>query len=219
MGNLPSVRVTPQRPFLTCGVDSAGLYYLIHKLRGRTVTKMYILYTCIFVCFVTKAVHIELARDLSTKALFNCLYRFVSHRGKCQKIYSDNGTNFVGARNVLRELGQLLTERDFQATVTEFLANEKIAWPMIPANSPHFGGLWKASVKSTKKHLRRVIGDTRLIYEELYTILTQVEACFNSRPLSPISNDPNDLTPLTPAHFLIGDSLMVVPQHDLGDTP
>ena len=216
MGNLPPSRVTPQRPFLTCGVDYAGPYYIIDKLRGRNVTKAYI---CIFVCFVTKAVHIELARDLSTNAFLNCLYRFVSRRGKCQKIYSDNGTNFVGARNELRELGQLLTQRDFQATVTEFLANEKIAWHMIPANSPHFGGLWEAAVKSAKRHLRRVIGDMRLLYEELYTVLTQVEACLNSRPLTPISNDPNDLTPLTPGHFLIGDSLMAVPQHDLRDTP
>ncbi|XP_033231681.1 uncharacterized protein LOC117182686 [Belonocnema kinseyi] len=216
MGNLPSARVTPQRLFMTCGVDYAGPYYLIDKLRGRNVTKAYI---CIFVCFATKAVHIELARDLSTNAFFNCLYRFISRRGKCQKIYSDNGTNFVGARSELSELGQLIKRHDFQTDVTDFLGNEKISWHMSPPNSPHFGGLWEAAVKSTKKHLRRVIGDTRLMYDELYTVLTQVEACLNSRPLSPISTDPNDLIPITPCHFLIGDSLVASPQHDLRDTP
>ena len=88
-------------------------------------------------------------------------------------------------------------------------------WKLIPPYSPHFGGLWESAVKSVKRHLRRVVGDQRLTLEELYTILTQVEACLNSRPLHPLSSDPMDLTPLTPGHFLIGAELMVLPQQDL----
>ena len=90
---------------------------------------------------------------------------------------------------------------------------------MIPHRAPYFGGLWETAVKSAKKHLSRVLGETRLTYEEMYTVLTQVEGCLNSRPLSPLSNDPNDLTPLTPGHFLIGDSLSAIPRQDLVDVP
>ena len=90
---------------------------------------------------------------------------------------------------------------------------------MIPPRAPHFGGLWEAAVKSVKKHLSRVSGETRLTYEEMYTVLTQVEGCLNSRPLAPLSNYPNDLTPLTPGHFLIGDSLSAIPRQDLVDVP
>ncbi|XP_033221170.1 uncharacterized protein LOC117175573 [Belonocnema kinseyi] len=152
---------------------------------------------------------------MSTNAFFNCLYRFVSCRGKCKIIHSDNGTNFVGARNELKELGELLRNCEFQESVTDFLANVQITWHMIPPHAPNFGGLWESAVKSAKKHLKIVIGETRLKFEELYTLLTQAEACLNSRPLSPISNEPNDIIPLTPGHFLMGDSLAAIPQHDL----
>ena len=214
MGNLPSARVTPNRPFFVCGVAYAGPYNLCERVRSRVTYKAYI---CIFVCFVTKAVHIELAHDLSTDAFLNCLRRFVSRRGRCQHMYSDNGTNFVGARNHLTELTALLNNSKFQETVHNYLAHEQIQWHMIPPRAPHFGGLWEGAVKSVKKHLSRIMGETRLTYEEMYTVLTQVEGCLNSRPLFPLSNDPNDLTPLTPGHFLIGDSLSAVPQRDQGD--
>lgn len=91
------------------------------------------------------------------------------------------------------------------------LAREGIEWHLIPPYAPHFGGLWERGVKSVKTHLKRVIGEQRLTYEELYTVLTKKEACLNSRPLHPLSSDPNDLTPLTPGHFLIGDSIMALP--------
>ena len=96
MGNLPPARVTPQRPFLTCGIDYAGTYYLIDKLCGRNVAKAYIR---IFVCFVTKAVCIELARDLSNDAFFNCLYRFVFRRGKLRAVIKKSRT--VGKQTLL----------------------------------------------------------------------------------------------------------------------
>lgn len=216
MANLPSVRVTPEKPFFSTGVDYAGPFFIIDKLRSRVTIKAYL---CVFVCCATKAVHLELARDISTDAFLHCLQRFLSRRGLCKNIYSDNGTNFVGARNEIRELHNMLLNNKFQQDVHDFLVNQSISWHMIPPSAPHFGGLWESAVKSAKKHLYRVIGDTRLTYEELYTVLTQVEACLNSRPLTPQSNDPNDLNPLTPGHFLTGGSLTALPQPDLGDLP
>lgn len=85
----------------------------------------------------------------------------------------------------------------------------------IPAYSPHMGGLWEAGVKRSKFHLKRVLGNSHLMYEELNTIIIQVEACINSRPLCPLSDDPDSLTPLTPSHFLIGDVLTSIPERNL----
>jgi len=90
---------------------------------------------------------------------------------------------------------------------------------MIPPASPHFGGLWEAGVKSTKNHLRRVIGNDVLTYEEMNTILIQIEACLNSRPLCPLNTDPNDLSVLTPGHFLIGEPLATIADENWNDVP
>ena len=216
MGNLPAARVTPSRPFNSFGVDYAGPYFVKDRTKSKTVTKAYL---CIFVCFVTKAVHLELAIDMSTNAFLGCLQRFVSRRGRSQNICSDNGKNFVGARSELNELAKLLRDPKHQERITNFLSREGVNWHFIPAHAPHFGGLWESAVKSAKGHLKRVIGESRLTYAELYTVLTQVEVCLNSRPLSPLSDDPDDLEPLTPGHFLIGDSLVALPQPDLRHIP
>ncbi|CAK9796733.1 hypothetical protein ANTQUA_LOCUS865 [Anthophora quadrimaculata] len=216
MGDLPAARVTPARPFHTCGVDYAGPILIKDRIRSKISLKAYL---CIFICFATKAVHLELATDLSTEAFINCLRRFISRRGLCHSIYSDNGTNFIGARNHFKELSSLLTDSHHKEQVTKFLSDNRIEWHLIPPHAPHFGGLWEAAVRSTKYHLKRVIGETRLTFEELYTLLTQVEACLNSRPLYPLSNDPLDLSPLTPGHFLIGESLTSLPDPNVEHIP
>jgi hypothetical protein len=79
------------------------------------------------------------------------------------------------------------------------------------------GGIWEAGVKSIKFHLRRVVGNAKLTFEELYTLLCQVEAVLNSQPLCPLSNSPDNLEVLTPGHFLIGTSLLALPDHNLID--
>ena len=86
---------------------------------------------------------------------------------------------------------------------------------VYPPAAPHFGGLWEAGVKGVKAHLKRIVGNSVLTFEELTTVLAQIEACLNSRPLTLPSSDPNDLRPLTPGHFLTGDSLLVTPSRRL----
>ncbi|KAH0821040.1 hypothetical protein GEV33_001751 [Tenebrio molitor] len=98
------------------------------------------------------------------------------------------------------------------------LANKGISWHFIPPRSPHMGGIWEINVKSIKGHLKRTIGEVVLSYEELYTLLTRIEAVLNSRPLCPLSNDPNDLNPITPGHFLIGEPLTSMSERDLTTT-
>ncbi|XP_076382083.1 uncharacterized protein LOC143260481 [Megalopta genalis] len=212
MGDLPASRIIPSRAFTTCGVDYAGPFPIKEKSRCRVIHKAYI---CIFVCFATKAVHIELATDLTTQAFLNCLRRFFARRGMCAHIYSDNGTNFVGARIELISLGALLSSDNHKSQMTEFCSTRNVQWHFIPPNAPHFGGLWEGAVKSAKYHLKRVVGETNLTFEELYTVLIQVESCMNSRPLCPLNDDPSDLTPLTPNHFLIGGTMTSLPDADV----
>lgn len=212
MGDLPSKRINPAPPFFTSGVDYAGPILIRDRQgRGYKTTKAYI---ALFVCFTTKAVHVELVSDLSTEAFLAALRRFASRRGKPTQIYSDNGTNFVGSNE---ELGKFLQMNS--NILTESATTEQISWFFIPPHSPHFGGLWEAGIKSVKTHLKRIVGNASLTYEKLYTLLVQVEAVLNSRPLHPLSCDPFDYTPLTPSHFLIGRSMMSVPDLSLLDVP
>ncbi|XP_033212215.1 uncharacterized protein LOC117169816 [Belonocnema kinseyi] len=210
---------TPQsfRPFLNVGVDYCGpLYIKERRFQNRKRIKVYV---AIYVCMATKAVHLELVSDLTTEAFIASLKRLFSRRGKSKSIYSDNGKNFVGANRELNELYQLLLSAEHNKNVQQFLINERITWHLIPPEAPHFGGLWEAAVKSFKHHLLRTIGDTLLTYEQLETCIIEIEAVLNSRPISPMSADPNVLRPLTPGHILVGGPLASIPQINLSDTP
>ncbi|XP_077276907.1 uncharacterized protein LOC143905372 [Temnothorax americanus] len=217
MGSLLSPRVTILRAFAHTGVDYAGPI-LPRTSRGRG-HKAYKGFIALFVCLCTKAVHLEAASDLTTDAFLAALRRFTARRELCAVIYSDRGTNFVGADKELRSFLQAAIMED--SHWKDSLASEGIAWRLNPPAAPHMGGLcrlWEAAVKSVKHHLRRVIGDSTLTFEELSTLLAQVEACLNSRPLQAMSDDPEDLTALTHGHFLIEAALKAVPEPTLTTT-
>ncbi|XP_073950917.1 uncharacterized protein [Choristoneura fumiferana] len=165
-----------------------------------------------FVCLATKAVHLELVSDLSTPAFLAAFRRLCARRGIPQHMYSDNGTNFVGAARVLQqEYKAILKALDTNCLKT--INDMGVSWHFnVPAN-PTAGGLWESAVKSMKFHLKRVLGEQKLTYEEFITLLHQIEACMNSRPLCHLTEDPQDEY-LTPGHFLVGDSLISRPQTD-----
>ncbi|XP_062542560.1 uncharacterized protein LOC134210532 [Armigeres subalbatus] len=209
LGQLPIHRIRPSRPFCITGMDFAGPVYLkaIHK--RASPAKAYI---CIFVCFSTKAVHIELVGDLSTSAFLAAFRRFVSRRGRPTDVYSDNGKNFEGAKTSWSTFN-----------VSSWIAT-KIFTPSARMNpSPGICVHQKRRTlvdygkgrKVAKTHLYRQLGNSRLTFEEMTTLLTQIEAAMNSRPLVPLSEDPNDLSCLTPAHFLIGSTMQAIPEQDL----
>ncbi|XP_077292805.1 uncharacterized protein LOC143915858 [Arctopsyche grandis] len=214
MGDLPALRTAPARPFLNCGVDYAGPILIKEKAsRNRSFLKAYI---CIFVCLATKAVHLEVVQSLTSRAFIDALKRFISRRGLVAEIWSDNATNFIGTD---RMLTKLLASTAHKQSLHSFCSEKGMNWRFIPPRAPHFGGLWEAAVKSMKRHLKRVMGSTTVTYESLNTLITQIEAVLNSRPLTPLSSDPSDLIPLTPGHFLVGGPLIALPQEDLVDQP
>ena len=208
MGNLPLPRVNRSDVFYHVGIDYAGPIKIRSSPgRGFKALKGYI---AVFVCFSTKAIHLEAVSSLETQQFLHAFKRFVSRRGLCKHVYSDCGTNFVGADSEIQKFFKMNSAQNQE--IVKNLSDMKIEWHFNPPAAPHFGGLWEAAVKSVKFHLQRVIGETAVTYEELSTLLTCIEACLNSRPLTPLLDDSNELSVLTPAHFLIGRSLLALPE-------
>ena len=209
MGSLPSSRVIPGRAFISTGVDYAGPISLkASKGKGRTTMKGYI---ALFICLTTKAIHLEAVSDMTTEAFLATLKRFFAIRGRAADMYSDCGKNFVGAD---AELKKLLRSSSHNQDINHQLSDRGVNWHFNPPGAPHQGGLWEAGVKSVKFHLRRIVGNVLLTFEEFQTVLSQISACLNSRPLCGMSEDPSDFNVLTPAHFLIGEPLTAIPEPD-----
>ncbi|GBO45654.1 hypothetical protein AVEN_253655-1 [Araneus ventricosus] len=121
MADLPRPRVQSSRVFSRVETDNAGPF-LIEHYRGRGTQRMKC-YFCIFVCFTTKAVYIEIVGDLTSEAFIEALKRFIGRRGKPAEIYSDCGTNFIAAD---KELKRIVASLRKDEPVNKFFADENI---------------------------------------------------------------------------------------------
>ncbi|XP_062541223.1 uncharacterized protein LOC134209258 [Armigeres subalbatus] len=215
-GQLPGTRVRPSRPFSITGVDYCGPFYLKPPHRRAAAPKSYI---SVFICFSTKAIHLEIVSDLSTAGFLSALRRFSGHHGIPTEIHSDNAKNFAGAKNELHDLYHTLNDKSSQERIGNELSLQGITWKFIPPRAPNFGVLWEAAVRSVKTALKKEIETRQLYYEDFSTLLVQIAAALNSRPLAPLSDDPTDLNALTLAHFLIGTPMNAIPERNLITTP
>jgi hypothetical protein len=146
---LPEVLVKPSKPFTNAGVEYSGPFYVKHgRKRSKTLVKCYV---NLFACLFTKAYHLELVSELSTEAYIASFRRFIARQGLCNNIYSDNGTNFVGAE---KELKKIIHQKESTERISNFAPQQGINFHFIPPCSPHMGGIWKTGVKSMKFHLR-----------------------------------------------------------------
>lgn len=215
MASLPACRVTEAKSFCHCGIDYAGPIAIIPRHgRGVRSTKAYI---CLFICLVTKGIHVELSSDLSTEAFLNAFKRFLSRRGPVSVLYSDRGTNFIGAKSHLDKLYQLLDSEEYHDKFANELRENRITFKFNPPAAPHHGGIWESNIRQIKSSLVKIVGTQLLTYEEMSTVLTQIEALLNSRPLSVLSSDPSEPLALTPAHFLVLTPLKSLPAEDLSN--
>lgn len=194
---LPSDRVQPAKPFVITGIDFAGPLYV--KV-GREMQKAYI---ALFTCASTRAVHLELCSKMTTDAFLMALQRFTGRRGLPHTIYTDNATSFHATNAELKELWTTLS-----ATKTyQFLAHNGITWKFIAPRAAWWGGWWERMVGTTKRCLRKILGQAKLTEEQLNTTLVSIEAAINSRPIT----QGEDSVALTPAHFLTGEKLTTIP--------
>ncbi|XP_077547781.1 uncharacterized protein LOC144160032 [Haemaphysalis longicornis] len=203
-GLLPPERTTKAEPFEVVGIDFAGPLFVNEK--GKMV-KVYIV---LFTCAVTRAVHLELVTDMSTGTFIHAFRRFVSRRGLCRGVYSDNALTFKRASKDMGNLWKALRHPDSQ----RYFSNSGIEWKFIAERAPWWGGFYERMVRSVKLALKKTIGRQTLGFVELSTVLAEVEAVINSRPLTYTYDDPNDGAPLTPACFLAGRRLTTLPLHE-----
>lgn len=205
MSDLPADRVIRNRAFLITGVDYAGPVDMVEQYKRKT--NMRKCWIAVFVCLVTRAIHLDLVTDLTSATFIACFERLTCRRGHVNKLYSDNGTTFKGASNEIHNAYKNWHTPDVKA----HLNKKGTKWIFMPPAAPHQGGIYEAAVKSMKYHLIRTMGKKHFSYEYLSTLLIQIEAILNSRPLYPLNNDPMDTQAITPGNFLIEESFLVPP--------
>lgn len=193
-----------QKPFAYTGTDLCGpLRYKAMRAGGVVTSKGYIV---IFICLTTRAIHIELVSDMSADAFVAAFRRLIGRRGHVQHLYCDNGGNFVKSNTIL-ELESEQAAEQYNIKIAQELSTVMTKFHFNPPYSPWMEGIWERGVSSIKYHLKRTIGDTILSYVEFTTVLCQIEATLNSRPIAPLSENPEDLGVLTPGYFLFGTVL------------
>ena len=194
MADLPRSRVTPDQPPFTCvGIDYFGPFLVRQK---RSLVKRY---GAIFTCLALRAVHLEISHTLDTDSFILALRRFIARRGQVKEIRSDNGTNFTGAEKELR----VMISSWNQAKIHDTLLQKGIKWVFNPPAASHQGGVWERLIRSTRKILGALTKEQVLDDECLQTLLCEAESIINGRPLTKVSDNPNDLEPLTPNHLLL----------------
>lgn len=202
MAPLPRSRMMAyQPPFSYSGMDLFGPLQVKH---GRGTAKRW---CCLFTCMNTRAVHLELVQSMNTDDFIMCLRRFINRRGEVSELRCDRGSNFVGAE---RELREEIKQWDQQKIDRELL-QRGCKWIFQPPTASSMSGIWERLVRSAKTVLKAILG-TQLVTEPvLQTLLTEVERVLNGRALTANSDDPNDLQPLTPAHFLMQRKTICLP--------
>ena len=193
MADLPDFRKSALPPFAHTGLDYAGP--LLTKTRKESTAPAEKRWIALFTCASTRGVHLEIVNDQSTDEFLMAFTRFSSRRGKPLYIYSDNASTFKKAAKELPD----------------------IIWQFNPPAAPWWGGFWERLVKSIKSPMKKVLGQSLITDKELGTLITQIEEQINSRPLTLLVDDP-DQVPLTPAEMLIGRPLQQ-PQEPWPDIP
>lgn len=137
----------------------------------------------------------------------NALRRFIARSGQVVELRSDNGANLVGAERKLRRA----IEGWNQAQINMTLIQKGIGWIFNPPSGSHHGRVWEILIRSVRNVLNSILKTQNLDDEYLHSVLCEVEAIINSRPITKASTDPNDLEALTPNHLLLLKTKLTLP--------
>lgn len=202
---LPTARIEKTNPFDVIGLDYAGPIYV-----KNDNSKHYIL---LCTCAVTRSIHLELTKDLSTATFLLAFRRFVARRGLCSIVYSDNALTFKAADAELKKVWKMINHPD----VKNYYASNGIQWRYIIEKGAWWGGFYERLVRSVKVALRKILGRTSLSFDEMQTVLIEVESIVNRRPITYVYDSPHELQPLTPANFLLGNKGASLPPIKIKD--
>ena len=187
-------------------MDIFGPKFIKDTVKQRTKKKVW---GVIYNCAATRAIHLDLTEDYGTSAILQSICRFTAIRGCPGEIISDQGSQLIAAS---KDIAELVRDWDW-TTVSDWTADKKIKWTVVPAEGQHQNGLSESLIKSVKRSLKHTIGDNVLSFAELQMVLYQVANIINSRPIGVITgSDPTDPKPLTPNDLLLGRSTGDVPQ-------
>ena len=205
MADLPPERIESHNPpFSYTGVDCFGPFLV---KQGRSEIKRY---GCIFTCLNTRAIHLEKVNSLDTDSFINAFKRFTSRRGTPIKVWSDNGTNIVGAHKELEKNMKKIDDEMIHA----YAVKMNVEWHFNPPTASHMGGIWERLIRTVRKVFVSISDiNTRMSDEVLETMLCEVECIVNGRPITKVSDDVNDMNCLTPNHLLM---LREQPSIDIG---
>lgn len=202
MADLPEDRLKPAPPFSFVGVDTFGPWPVEHRrTRGGLANQKR--WALLFTCLVTRAIHIEVIEELSSSSFINALRRLIAIRGPVVQFRSDRGTNFVGATENL-SIDSEFVEKE---PVEKFLSGSCAKWKFNAPHASHMGGAWERLIGVSRRILDSMLlcdhaKGTRLTHEVLVTLMAEVSAIVNSRPLLPVSSDPESPCILTPSTLL-----------------
>ena len=206
MAELPTDRFEQVPPFTFSAVYYFGPFYI---KEGCKEMKRY---GVLFTCMASRAIHLEIATSLTTDSFLNAYRRFVCRRGPIQQLQSDQGTNFVGAKN---ELEAALHEMNHNKIQRELLKDNCnwFAWKMNVPHTSHMGGVWERQIKTVRSVLTGLLENhgNQLDDESLRTLMIEAEAIVNSRPLTTDDlTDPDSQDVLTPNHLLTMKSSIIL---------
>jgi len=197
---LPKCRLEEAPPFTVCGVDFTGA--LVYRNNNNyTMNKAYI---CLFTCAVTRAVHLEVVTDMTSRTFIQAFRRFAARRSLPSVMVSDNGSTFLAASEEIKN-------------ICDYLSHRHVKWTFIPKRAPWFGGFYERLIGVTKTSLKKTLGKQLVSLDELITLITELEAVINDRPISYTSTGLDEPEALTPSMLLHGRKLCPLPQLDITD--
>ena len=208
--DLPKERVSTEPPFTYTGLDFAGPLYVRDEVRkvSPKVQEVSKVFVCLFTCASTRAVHLELTQGLSVPSFLMAFRRFTSRRGLPSTLISDNAKTFRSASKEIQALSR-------SQEVLSHLASNRITWTFIVERAPWWGGFWERLIKTLKRCLKKCIGRSTLTLEELSTVLIEIEAILNARPITYVYDDDESLSyPLTPSQLVNGRRITPMPNNE-----